>query len=265
MASQSPFAVKSGSIGGLLLPAAAILGSVAAYGFFSGAFGKHSHAKLEIREAVKVTRSSPLITKIESVPIAEIPEVIEPVLDARLEEEPELDTAAAPVLMAEPLVEEVPEMAEPLLAEPVLVEPVLEPKSVEFAIPEILAEVMAEAIVTEELPVVEVQEEVPEVHIEAELPVLEAPKVVLEGPKSAEETFEQYRQAMLTTGPRDLEYQARVEMQTKGGMANNAMWRAQTASLRRSLQNDDPADFLERSNFSVNDRVLSSFHASRGV
>ena len=191
MATQSPFAAKSGSIGGLLLPAAAILGSVAAYGFFSGAFTKHSHAKLEIREAkpakpTKSSKSSPLITKIKSVPIAEVPEKIEPTL---------------------------------------------EPKS--LAVPEALAD------------------------------VVEAPEAESVKAGSAEETFEQYRQAMLTTGPRDLEHQARVEMQTKGGMANNAMWRAQTASLRKSLENDDPALFLERSNISVNDRVLSSFHASK--
>lgn len=191
MATQSPFAAKSGSIGGLLLPAAAILGSVAAYGFFSGAFTKHSQAKLEILEAkpakpTKSSKSSPLITKIKSVPIAEVPEKIEPTL---------------------------------------------EPKS--LAVPEALAD------------------------------VVEAPEAESVKAGSAEETFEQYRQAMLTTGPRDLEHQARVEMQTKGGMANNAMWRAQTASLRKSLENDDPASFLERSNISVNDRVLSSFHASK--
>jgi len=194
MATQSPFAAKSGSIGGLLLPAAAILGSVAAYGFFSGAFTKHSHAKLEILEAKpgkpKSSKSSPLITKIESVPIAEVPEKIEPTL---------------------------------------------EPKSLE--VPEALAVVEAPEVV--------------------------APEAESVKAGSAEETFEQYRQAMLTTGPRDLEHQARVEMQTKGGMANNAMWRAQTASLRKSLENDDPALFLERSNISVNDRVLSSFHASK--
>jgi hypothetical protein len=212
MATQSPFAAKSGSIGGLLLPAAAILGSVAAYGFFSGAFTKHSHAKLEILEAkpakpTKSSKSSPLITKIESVPIAEVPEKIEPTL---------------------------------------------EPKS--LAVPEAL-EALAEVVETSEVVAPEAMEvpQVPEVPSQTES--------VKAG--SAEETFEQYRQAMLTTGPRDLEHQARVEMQTKGGMANNAMWRAQTASLRKSLENDDPALFLERSNISVNDRVLSSFHASK--
>ncbi len=195
MATQSPFAAKSGSIGGLLLPAAAILGSVAAYGFFSGAFGKHSHAKLEILQAKPSTKSSPLITKIESVPLAEVPEKIEPVLETKSLEVSE-DTVV-PVVPVVPVALESSQNAE-----------------------------VAKA-------------------------------------GSAEETFEQYRQAMLTTGPRDLEHQARVEMQTKGGMANNAMWRAQTASLRKSLENDDPAEFLERSNISVNDRVLSSFHASK--
>ena len=211
MATQSPFAAKSGSIGGLLLPAAAILGSVAAYGFFSGAFTKHSHAKLEILEVnqakpAKSSKSSPLITKIESVPIAEVPEKIEPVLEPKSLAVPEALEALAEVLEAAPEVVEVPQ-------------------------------------------------------VDPQVPALPQTESVKAG--SAEETFEQYRQAMLTTGPRDLEHQARVEMQTKGGMANNAMWRAQTASLRKSLENDDPALFLERSNISVNDRVLSSFHASK--
>jgi hypothetical protein len=198
---------------------------VAAYGFFSGAFTKHSHAKLEILEAkpakpTKSSKSSPLITKIESVPIAEVPEKIEPTL---------------------------------------------EPKS--LAVPEAL-EALAEVVEAPEVMEVPQVPQVPQVPEVPQVPqVLEVPEVPSQTESlkagSAEETFEQYRQAMLTTGPRDLEHQARVEMQTKGGMANNAMWRAQTASLRKSLENDDPALFLERSNISVNDRVLSSFHASR--
>jgi hypothetical protein len=205
-------------MGGLLLPAAAILGSMAAYGFFSGAFKKHSHHKLEIRQAAKPIRSSPLITKVQSVPITEVPKEIEPTLETTKSAEPVLETKSA--------------------------EPVLETKSVEPKGDEV-AEPKGDEVVAETKDLKDLKD-------------LKDFKV-----GSAEETFEQYRQAMLTTGPRDLEHQARVEMQTKGGMANNAMWRAQTASLRKSLQNDDPAEFLERSNISVNDRVLSSFHASR--
>jgi hypothetical protein len=79
---------------------------------------------------------------------------------------------------------------------------------------------------------------------------------------TAEQTFEQYRQAMLHTGPRDMEYQARAEMQSKGGMGNNAMWREQTASLRKSLSKD-AASLLDEMNVSINDRVVSDFNSVR--
>ena len=210
MATQSPFSNKSSLIGSLMLPAAAIMGSLVAFGVFNGGLNKHSHARVEAKQVqvkkVEARKPSPLITKVEPV------EVVQAVAQAQVE--PLLE----PKSFAEPLAEPLPEP----LAEP-LPEPLAEPS------------IMA----SEESNV---------------------PKTL-----SSEDTFEQYRQAMLHTGPRDLENQARVEMQSKGGLGNSALWRAQTASLRKSLGADDAAEFLERSNISVNDRVISSFNTYRDV
>ena len=200
MATQSPFSNKSSLIGSLMLPAAAIMGSLVAFGVFNGGLNKHSHAKVEAKQVqvkkVEARKPSPLITKVEPV------QVVQAVAQAQ-------------------------------------VEPVLEPKSLAEPVPEPTEPIAEPAMASEE---------------NASVP----PKIL-----SSEDTFEQYRQAMLHTGPRDLENQARVEMQSKGGLGNSALWRAQTASLRKSLGADDAAEFLERSNISVNDRVISSFNTYR--
>ncbi len=127
----------------------------------------------------------------------------------------------------------------------VIAEPVLEPKAVE----------------TQALPSV-VPLSVPEVPQVPQVP--QVPSVVGKEDLTAEQTFEQYRQAMLHSGPRDMEYQARAEMQSKGGMGNNAMWRTQTASLRKSLHKD-VASILDEMNVSINDRVVSDFNSVRDV
>lgn len=218
MSTQSPFANKSSLLSSLLLPGAAILGSLVAFGVFNG-MGKvpHSHVQASaVQTAEPPRKAGPLITKIEPA-------------------EPEAVDAVEPES-----------------------EPVLEPKSFEAA-PELEAaelEPVIEAL-PEVLAVPEVLEEAPMVE------AIEAPMPVPVAKASSEETFEQYRQAMLHTGPRDLENQARVEMQSKGGVGNSALWRAQTASLRKSLGHADAAEFLERANMSVNDRVISSFNAYR--
>jgi len=224
MSTQSPFANKSSLFSSLLLPGAAILGSLVAFGVFNG-MGKIPHAHVEASAAKIVQpeppkKTGPLITKVEPAEIVQLVEQVEAAVD----------------------------------------EPVLEPKSFEAEVQvEQIEEVVEEAVI--EAAVIE----------EPEAPIIEAPleevmPVPVEQVKpkaSSEETFEQYRQAMLHTGPRDLENQARVEMQSKGGLGNSALWRAQTASLRRSLGDADAAEFLERSNMSVNDRVISSFNAYR--
>jgi hypothetical protein len=239
----------------MILPAAAIAGSVLAFSFFNGGF-KHSHSHAEAKQVtVQVIetpkRAGPMISKVETV--EKQPEVI-------------VETVEEPVLETKSL--EVEDVSEPVAE---LAEPVLEPKSlptVETIEAELLEIVEAPAI-AEELPVFAPEFVAPEV-VQETAPEVEVPMVIEEvikavaPPKSsAEATFEQYRQAMLHTGPRDLEKQARVEMQSKGGAGNSALWRAQTASLRKSLGDDDAADFLERANFSVNDRVISSFNAYR--
>lgn len=80
--------------------------------------------------------------------------------------------------------------------------------------------------------------------------------------KSAvDDTFEAYRQAMLASGPRQLEEEARAEMQSKNGFGNSATWREQTAVLRNSLKDETAAAFLERTNVSINDRMVAIFDA----
>lgn len=232
MSTQSPFANKSSLLSSLLLPGAAILGSLVAFGVFNGMGGKpHAHVEAS---AVKVEqaeprKAGPLITKIEPV---------------------EVMADATEEVVADAMEEVVAEVDAP-------VEPVLEPKSFEA---EVMTEEVVEAELIEEAPVAIEEAPIVEAPIEVLMPV---PVEAVKPKASSEETFEQYRQAMLHTGPRDLENQARVEMQSKGGLGNSALWRAQTASLRRSLGAADAAEFLERSNMSVNDRVISSFNAYR--
>jgi hypothetical protein len=191
-----------------------------------------------------------------------------------VEKQPEVivesEQTPEPVLETKSLEVEDVSVPEPVAAPVELVaEPVLVPKSLPTVenIEAALLEVIESPPIAEELPIVEQAVEVEEVVEEpVAAPVIaieEVIKAVAPPKSSAEATFEQYRQAMLHTGPRDLEKQARVEMQSKGGLGNSALWRAQTASLRKSLGNDDAADFLERANFSVNDRVISSFNAYR--
>jgi hypothetical protein len=134
-------------------------------------------------------------------------------------------------------------------------EPVLEPKAV---VPVVVAP-QVEAELPPEIKSVPAVEAVPEIQT-----VPEIPSVVAKEDLTAEQTFEQYRQAMLHSGPRDMEYQARAEMQSKGGMGNNAMWRTQTASLRKSLHKD-VAIILDEMNVSINDRVVSDFTNVRDV
>ena len=269
MASQSPFTPKSSMFSSMLLPVAAVAGSVLAYSFFSGGF-KHSHAHAEAKQiSVQVIeapkRQGPMISKVEVLPKAVqeveiIAELSEPVLEPLTVVYQDVPELVEPVLEPKSFVpEEIYEMPETTdEAEEIFEAPV-------EVIEKILLE-QTEAPMIEELPQLVEEVVVSEpVEPEASAPVAieEVIKAVAPPKSSAEATFEQYRQAMLHTGPRDLEKQARVEMQSKGGLGNSALWRAQTASLRKSLGTDDAADFLERANISVNDRVISSFNAYR--
>ena len=56
-----------------------------------------------------------------------------------------------------------------------------------------------------------------------------------------------------------MEEEARAELQSKGGHATLQTWRHQTASLRSSLKDESAADFLERNNTSINDRMVAIF------
>jgi len=188
MSVSSPFAEKTGSmLGNFMIPAAAILGSLVAFGVFSSKLKNHSHSHATTKSVrVLPKKVSPTVTK-----------------------------------KSGPLITKVNPISTPSEEKP---EPTLEPKS--LSTPEPTQKSMAPEEMT------------------------------------AEQTFEQYRQAMLHTGPRDMEYQARAEMQSKGGMGNNAMWREQTASLRKSLEKD-AATLLDEMNVSINDRVVSDFNNIR--
>ena len=116
--------------------------------------------------------------------------------------------------------------------------PVFEPKSFEIAAPV--------------APIVEAPVEAPvEVAIEA-APIA----VAVETANDVDKTYESYRQAMLSSGPRQMEEEARAEIQSKAGFPQ---WRHQTAALRRQLNSEDAGSFLERANVSVNDRMVAIF------
>lgn len=79
--------------------------------------------------------------------------------------------------------------------------------------------------------------------------------------ETVDSTFEAYRQAMLASGPRQMEEDARAELQSKGGASTLQTWREQTAALRTSLKDESAASFLERNNTSINDRMVAIFDA----
>ena len=212
MSVNSPFAEKTGSmLGNFMIPAAAILGSLVAFGVFSNKHKNHSHSH--------ATTKSVIVPRKVSYPVAK---------------------------KSSPLISKVNPVSTP--SEEVKPEPTLQPKSV--SVPEDAVKALES---TKSVSV-------PEDAVQA----LESTskKSVAPEEMTAEQTFEQYRQAMLHTGPRDMEYQARAEMQSKGGMGNNAMWREQTASLRKSLEKD-AATLLDEMNVSINDRVVSDFNNIR--
>ena len=78
---------------------------------------------------------------------------------------------------------------------------------------------------------------------------------------SIDDTFEAYRQAILASGPLQMQEEAVTALQSKNGAANFAAWRDQTAALRNSLKEETAAAFLERTNVSINDRMVAFFDA----
>jgi hypothetical protein len=93
-----------------------------------------------------------------------------------------------------------------------------------------------------------VAEEVPSIVAAEVMPVVAA------APSKLDSTYEAYRNAMLNSGPRgQLEAS---KLQTKAG---NTLWREQARSLK--LPDSDTAAFLERTNVSVNDRMVAIFDA----
>ena len=129
--------------------------------------------------------------------------------------------------------------------------PLVQPKSVKTVLPAKIVPQITKVIPT---PVLNTKSVVP---VMPPKPKTEAPKLPAATP--VENTFEAYRQAMLSSGPRQMEEEARAELQSKG--ASSASWREQTASLRSTLRDESAASFLERTNTSINDRMVAIFDA----
>ena len=88
-----------------------------------------------------------------------------------------------------------------------------------------------------------------------------APVAPASAPKTLDSTYEAYRSAMLSTGPRAQMEAARTvesKLETKSGnLPSN--WRQNAQSLK--LGEVDTAEFLSRTNVSVNDRMVAIFDA----
>jgi hypothetical protein len=90
---------------------------------------------------------------------------------------------------------------------------------------------------------------------------VEAAPVEAAKPVTIDDTFEAYRQAILASGPLQMQEEAHTALQSKNGAANFAAWRDQTTALRNSLKEETAAAFLERTNVSINDRMVAFFDA----
>lgn len=162
--------------------------------------------------------------------------------------------AAVPVKVAQkPIVPVVqPKALAPKIVKLDAPAPTLEPKALIVALPEPVVSVQETAPVAKEEVVVAAPAPAPAV--EQAQPQEQATKA-----ETIDDTFEAYRQAMLASGPRQMEIESRAEMQSKNGPANNSVWREQVSSLRQSLKEESAAEFLERTNTSINDRMVAIF------
>jgi hypothetical protein len=165
-----------------------------------------------------------------------------PPLNARAIKPAPQSKPVVPVVQPKSLAPKITKVEVPIVpVEAPKAEPVLEPKSL--------------PVVSEEKIPIVTEEKKEEIINDA--PVAPTPIVK----SSIDDTFEAYRQAMLASGPRQMEEEARAELQSKNGAANSSVWREQTASLRQSLKDETAAAFLERTNTSINDRMVAIFDA----
>ena len=121
------------------------------------------------------------------------------------------------------------------------------------------------------VPVVQPKAAAPKlVKLDAPAPTMEPKALVAPAPApapaepkaaSVDDTFEAYRQAILASGPLQMQEEAQTALQSKNGAANYTAWRDQTAALRNSLKEETAAAFLERTNVSINDRMVAFFDA----
>ena len=134
--------------------------------------------------------------------------------------------------------------------------PVMNPKSYE--------PIEEKVEVIEEKEVVEIEKTLEEPPVEVvaeekiEIEVVEppaAPPSELPTLNDVDSTFEAYRQAMLASGPRQMEEEMRHELfQTKSFHS----YRNQQRALKQKL-NMSTAEFLESNNTSINDRLVAMF------
>jgi type IV secretory pathway VirB10-like protein len=134
---------------------------------------------------------------------------------------------------------------------PVVQPKAVAPKLVKLDKPEPVME--PKALVAPVAPV-----EAPQPPVEEAKPVEAAPEAK---PVTIDDTFEAYRQAILASGPLQMQEEAHTALQSKNGAANYAAWRDQTTALRNSLKEETAAAFLERTNVSINDRMVAFFDA----
>lgn len=128
--------------------------------------------------------------------------------------------------------------------------PTLQPKSV---IPAPVAPIAAAPVVEDAAPVAVVEEAAP-------VPVVAAIAEPVQS--TVNSTFEAYRKAMLNNNPRrQMEESMRGDIQMKNSYASNALWRESAASLKSALKNESVESYLDRTNQSVNDRMVGIFNA----
>ena len=162
-----------------------------------------------------------------------------------------------PAVVAPP----VPAKAEPAKVVPAAAKPLLAPKVFKVEAQTLEQKKTLSDVKTEKKPVLEAKM-VPSapVVVPVEAPAapvaaapVSAPVAAAAAPSKLDSTYEAYRNAMLSSGPRGQLESSKLQTKTSGNT-----WR-QSNSLK--LPDADTAAFLERTNVSVNDRMVAIFDA----
>lgn len=146
-------------------------------------------------------------------------------------------------------------LAAPAAARPVV--PVVNPQAAKAAVPAPQAPKLVPVAQKKTQP----EQVKPTLAPKAVTPVAPVAPVAAPAPASLDSTYEAYRSAMLGTGPRaQLEaakLETRAQLETKSGNMPSA-WRQNAQNLKLG---EDTAEFLSRTNVSVNDRMVAIFDA----